>query len=309
MSDTATAPAPSASAAAPQSTPAAPAASVDVFAPPTQQAPPASTTPPAFFGEGTFKEGWTDPYKDKFPALAKLQNAKDPETGMKMINDAFAQASRRELKGDPNESWAPDEVARYRESRGIPENPADYAFKPDNLPDGYGWEDSKGEAVNTWAHKNHIPKAAIDELKGLYGSEIEDFANRARAKYAEIQRSYSAQSKALLEKEWGADFNDRIGDNVDYLSVKFTPEEMADPLLAAALRHPKILMAFDENRRNWRGQPLVGQGKENVAGTESKYSQAMKLMATPLFKQGDAATTKQVSELFEAHAQEQLRKK
>lgn len=304
MSDTITAPAPTAPAATP-----APAGDILTPQAPAQQSPPSSTSPPSFFGEGAFKEGWTDAYKEKFPSLAgKLQTAKDPETALRLINDNIAEASRKQLKGLPNESWTPDDVARFRQAHGVPENPSDYAFKPDNLPDGYGWDDSKSEAVHSWAHKHHIPKAAVEDLKGLYGAEIESFAENGRKKVTEIQNNYSAQSRARFEKEWGADFSERISDNADYIEVKFTEQERADPVLAAALRHHAVLAMIDENRRNWRGQPLAGQGSERDPGTQSKDSQLSTLMATPEYRRGDPDAMRKGRELAMAIETEKARK-
>ncbi len=288
----------------------APAASTDFLAGGQQQAPPAATTPPSFFGEGSFKEGWTDPYKEKFPSLAgKLQTAKDPESALRLINDNIAEASRKQLKGAPNESWSADDVARYRQAYGVPENPADYGFKPDNLPEGYGWDDSKAEAVHKWAHDNHIPKGAVEQLKALYGQEIQDFAQNGRNKVVEIQNNFSAQSRARFEKEWGADFPERLNDNVDYIEAKFTDQERADPVIAAALRHPALLAMIDENRRNWRGQPLAGQGSERDPGTQSKDSQLSSLMGTPEYRRGDPDAMRKGRELAMAIESEKARKR
>ena len=140
MSETATA-TPAAPAAAPA--PAQP-AGISLAGAQAQPAPASAPTQstPIFGGHvdesGAFREGWTESIRAAgFETLAgKLQTAKDEKGVLSILDNAIKTASRRELKGPPNEGWADHEVAEFRRAYGIPEEAQAYKLKPENLPDG-----------------------------------------------------------------------------------------------------------------------------------------------------------------------------
>lgn len=315
MSETATAtPASPTAAAAP-----AQQAGISLAGTPTQPAPAQSTpilgqSTPIFGGHvnesGAFREGWTESIRAAgFETLAgKLQTAKDEKGALSILDNAIKTASRRELKGHPNEGWADHEVAEFRRAYGIPEEAQGYKLKPENLPDGVAWDDAQASEFAALAHKLHIPEAtakalvefqlgatakALEEAKGALSQEIEKFTQESMVKF---------------KQEWGPDFDQRLQANKDFVNARFTPEELADPAIQKALSHPKIVEVFDLARLSFRGAQLPGAQNTAQIGSESPQQQAERIMAENPRWQQDAALSKRVLELHALQAQQNKRR-
>jgi hypothetical protein len=271
--------------------------------------------PSSIFGshvrdDGQFNEGWTEHVRAKGfeRASAKLQLAKDEMGALKMIDDAFATASRRELKGAPNATWQPHEVDEYRRANNIPNEANGYQLKPEKLPDGVQWDEGRAETFAKLAHELNLSQEQAQRLAG-YHLELEATGVKALSDMrGQAIDKLTQETQAKFQKEWGADFNDRVEANKAFVKVRFTPEELQDPLIQAAISHPKLVGIIDEARRGLREGSLPGVNNGGAVGSQSPQQQAESIMAANPRWQSDPVTNKQVMDLLAMQAQTNKRK-
>lgn len=244
---------------------------------------PTGDRPPIFGGhvneQGAFLEGWTDAIRAAgYETLAgKLQTAKDEKGALSILDNAIKTASRRELKGAPNESWADHEIAEFRRSFGIPDDPQAYQLKPENLPEGVAWDDNQAREFAELAHKLNIPESTAKALvEYQLQSTSKAVANAQESLSAEIAK-LAQESFSKYSKEWGADFQSRLQANKDFIASRLTPEDMANPAIQTALSHPAIVDLVDQARLAFRGAGLPGATNAQV-GSESPQQQAERIM-------------------------------
>lgn len=263
-----------------------------------------SFTPPNVFGghvdeSGQFKEGWTEHVRNSgFETLAgKLQVAKDEKTALKILDDSLKLASRRELKGLPNETWQDYEISEFRRAHGVPDEPAGYQLKPAELPPGIQWDDELGGKFAQVAHANHIPAPAAKAIIDFHLQQVATQAQAGQAAIADNIGKLNAASQAEFSREWGSEYNDRLEANRAFVGSRFSQEELADPLVQTALSHPKIVRFIDEARRALREGGLTGAGQGAAVGSQSPQQQAESIMASNPGWAKDPATAKRVYEL------------
>lgn len=273
-------------------------------APPAQvQAGSTSLFSESIYKDGQFVEGWTTALQEKFPSLAgKLASAKDQEGALKILDWGIRTASGRELKGAPNGTWTEREVQDYREKFEVPANAEDYKFKPEKLADGVHWPEEANELVK-WAHENHLPAKVVESLGEKFAQHLEGQTQHAVSKFEERISSLAAESEEHFQKEWGRDADGKREALKNYVASKFSPEELKDPIIRAALSHKGIVEMIANSHASMREGTIPGTNVAMPSGSHSAGQQAEALMKTKEFQLGDKATITRVKELFSLQAQ------
>lgn len=282
-------------------------------------APPAGTPPPPaqFFGEhiakdGKFAEGWTENLRTAgFERLAtKAALAPDEATFFKTMDEALGMIGKKAPAVAYPQSGATDEeVAQFRKAAGVPETPEAYNLKPAKLPEGMEWSAEDAKAYGEIFHKYHVPAAAAQELVDRHLETIANMATEGKERIMEQVGKFAQASEATFQKEWGDEYDTRLEANRAFVTTRFTPEELADPVLQAALSHPAIVRMVDTARRELRGAAnLPGMGAEQATGSHSPRQQAYEIMkANPGWdKQPDLV--KRVNDLYALDAAQAKRR-
>lgn len=315
--------------ATPTPTPAAPAEGTPPAPSPTPQvgfmggAPPASATPApeipsTFFGEhvqkdGSFVEGWTERLKSAgYERLAtKAAFAKDEATLLRTLDETIGFVGKKAPQGVlyPVAGATDADLSAFRKAAGVPDTAEAYQLKPDALPDGVEWDDANVQPYAEIFHKHHVPQAAAAELIAKHLESVAAQAAAGNDAYAGKVSQFVQASEATFQKEWGDMYDSRLEANRAYVSSRFDAAELADPVLQAALSHPKIVRVIDEARRALREAPLPGVGAEVTAGSHSPRQQAVEIMKANPSWRNDPALSKRVGDLYALDAAASKRSK
>jgi len=287
----------------------------------THAATPAAATPAAkpaqFFGEhvakeGKFVEGWTESLRQAgFERLAnKAALAGDENALFRSMDDMLGLVGKKAGPTYPKEGASFEDIAAYRREAGVPETPDAYALKPEKLPEGLEWSDDDARAYADIFHKHHVPAAAAQELVDRHLESIANMANEGKGRIMERIGKFAEASEATFQKEWGDEYDTRLEANRAFVTTRFSPEELADPVLQAALSHPSIVRMVDTARRELRGQSsLPGVGNELAAGSHSPRQQAFEIMRANPGWEKNPDLSRRVNELYALDAAQAKRKK
>lgn len=276
---------------------------------PQQQSGPISLFSESIFKDGKFQEGWTQSLQDKFPTAAgKFGQAKDQEGLLRSVDHAFRIASGRELKGLPTEGWSETEKADFRSAFQVPETPEQYKFKPEDLGKDVHWPEDTSSAVK-FLHDNHVPAPVAEGLGKMFAEHLKGQTDHALSKFESKIDDLSKQSEERFKKEWGADYDGKREANKAFIKSQFTEQELADPVLRAALSHQKIVDIVNARRESMREGKIPGTNAELAGGTSlSPRQQGRELAKTPEYRAGDPAVVKRVNDLYALDAQQQRQK-
>lgn len=305
--------------AAPAPAPAAPTPTAPGSTPapaPTPAVAPAPTSAKQFFAEGIsqggqFAEGWTQQLQEAgFERLAnKAALAKDETTLFKSLDDALALIGKKAGVSYPKEGSDEAAILAYRADAGVPESPAGYDIKPAQLPDGISWDDATAAAYAEAMHKHHIPAAAAKELAEAHLAQLQTQMQAAQQEYVQSLSQKVELCEQTFRSEWGRDYDSRLESNRAYIQSRFTPEELGDPTLQAALSNPAVIRIIDEARIGLREAPLPGVGREISTGTHSPRQQAFEIMKANPGWQKDPVLNKRINDLHALEKAQQSRKK
>lgn len=274
-------------------------------------APPANFFGPHVVKEGAFVEGWTSAIAEKHPALAnqlmRYKTEGDAFSGLenlvKMVGKKTAAVSY------PKAGATPEEIAAFRADAGVPGRADEYNLKPENIPDGIGWDDETGKQFAELMHAHHIPAGAA---KALVEAHLETVAKQAQtqnqgqaAKLTEMVHKATAE----FQKEWGVEFQNRFDANNDFVGARIPAEDLKDPALQMALSHPAIVRIIDEARRASREAPLPGASAGAALGSMSPRQQAMAIIKENPQWRKDADLARRVNDLYAQEAQADKRRK
>lgn len=174
----------------------------------TEQQPQQPAFTPSYEGvlqpDGTFAEGWTS--KALGPQYnGPLATAKSIADVDKLLRDNMAAARQQGIR-PINENSKPEEIAAFRKAFGVPETPEAYgSLKPEKFPDAM-WDKEGEKALTAIAHKHNVPPAALKDILGLYGSQVEQQMQQLQAE----QESSLAAEGAKLKQAWGEKYNDNL---------------------------------------------------------------------------------------------------
>ena len=153
-----------------------------------------------------------------------------------------------------------------------------------------------------------MPAAAAQELVGKYLDGIGNMVSAGKETINAQISKFAETSEKTFTEEWGHEYADRLEANRAFVQTRLKPEELADPVLAAALSHPAIVRMVDEARRGLREAPLPGVGHEMSIGSMSPGEQAMQIMAANPRWDKDPVTAKRVHDLYALQAAQQKRR-
>jgi hypothetical protein len=290
----------------PQATPATTPASFLSADQPTSSTPAPAAKPAQFFGEhvakeGKFVEGWTENLRQAgFERLAnKAALAGDENALFRSMDDMLGLVGKKAGPTYPKEGASFEDIAAYRREAGVPESPEAYALKPDKLPEGLEWSDDDAKAYSEIFHKHHVPAAAAQELVNRHLESIANMANEGKGRIMERIGKFAEASEATFQKEWGDEYDSRLEANRAFVTTRFSPEELADPVLQAALSHPAIVRMVDTARRELRGMAnLPGMGQEMSNGSHSPRQQAVEIMKANPDWQRQPELVRRVNDLY-----------
>lgn len=275
---------------------------------------PAATPPSHFLAadyheNGNLKEGWTEHFEKK--GLTRLASDaskyKTEDDFWKAMDNKVGMVGKKTLGALPDESWHPNDVAKWRKDAGVPETAEGYELKPQKLPEGVEWDDAKASKYTEIFHKHNIPKAAAAELLALNLEETQGHFNHAREVVTTKIGELATTSEETFKKEWGPEYEARLESNRAYRATLISEEDMKDPIVQAMVSHPVVVRLLDESRRNLRGD-LPGIGAEPTNGTKTPYQQASEIMAQPDYRSNRDKQAK-AAQLMNLHAQQEQRKR
>jgi len=282
---------------------------------PAAGTPPPAGTPTRFFGDhiqkdGTFAEGWTESLRTAgFERLAtKAALAKDETTLFKVLDDTLGYVGKKTGISYPKPGATDEDISLYRKDAGVPDSPDAYELKPATLPPGVEWSDETAKGYAEIMHRHHVPQAAAQELLQRHMESVAAQAGAATDQFNSRVVSFIQASEQTYKSEWGKDYETRLEANRAYVQTRFEPEELADPILQAALSHPKIVRLIDDSRRNLREAPLPGVGAEAASGSMSPRQQGEAIMRANPQWQRDPALAARVQELYALEANQQKRR-
>lgn len=317
MSELATPTAPAAESPAPQeSAPAAQAQPTSLLGAAAQPSENPSGNPLRFFGEsvakdGQFVEGWTENLQSL--GLTRLANkaalAKDETTLFKSLDDALGLVGKKAGIAYPKPGADDSAIAAYRADAGVPDSPEAYNLKPDQLPPGIEWSEQSASAFSQALHQHHVPEAAARELVGIHLQQQAELAQQAQGTYQQALSNQVQQAEAVFQKEWGNQYEERLESNRTYVSSLFSPEDLQQPALQAALSHPAMVRVIDSARRSLRESPLPGVGSESSSTTHSPRQQAVEIMTANPGWRTNPDLQKRVSDLYALDAAQGKRRR
>lgn len=272
--------------------------------------------PTGFFGEhiakeGQFQEGWAEQLRTAgFERLAnKAMTAKDEATLFKMLDDTIGFVGKKQVGPTwPTEASTEEEVVSFRKVAGIPDEPAGYQLKPEKLPEGIQWNDEDASAYAELFHKHHVPAKAAQELVQKHLDSIGNMAAQGKEAISQRIGEFATESEKMFQGEWGNEYGDRLEANRAFVQTRLKPEELSDPVLAAALSHPSIVRMVDEARRGLRDAPLPGVGAEVSRGSMSPRQQAQQIMANNPRWDRDPELSRRVNDLYALDTAQQKRR-
>lgn len=155
---------------------------------------------------------------------------KAPAPLVKFITDNMT-AARAKTEGMvklPGENATPEELQAFYRSLGAPEKPEDYGIaKPDDLPEGMGWDDKLASAFTAKASQIGLTKAQATELQKF---QIEYAKSSQEAIRAASENALNLE-KEELTKAFGSGLNDAIvaAQKVGAMPDINIPKEAFDP--------------------------------------------------------------------------------
>jgi len=304
---TETAPAPSTAGAETQS-------GGDGFLGGSSPAPEATTESPAIFSDsvldnGDFKEGWSEGLQEQgFERVAnKAKLSKNPEAFFKSIDEALKFVGQKPRNGYPREGWSDQDIASFRQDAGVPDNAEGYDFTFEDMPGGVELQDAEAKAYAEIMHRHHIPAEAARDLAKHHLENAARQASEGQQAFDSRIGDLQGQSESHYRKEWGGGYEGRLEANQDFVKTRFGEEELNDPIVRAALSHPKVVQIVDEARRALRDATPPGMGSESINGSMSARQQAQEIMKQNPGWRNDAELSKRVSDLYALDAQKKAR--
>jgi len=284
-----TAQAPATEAAAPAAAPtteaapameSAPAASTpDIFAGQTQAAPSGDLMSQLYTSEGNLADNYTDLLESN--GLGELTNTvakyKSPEGLLKGAANLISFAGKK-VEGVivPNEGSTEQEVAEYRQAIGVPESATAYDLKPENLPEGMGWDEGLSSEWQNVFHDVGLSQEQAAKIAQSYTDITNNqLQNALQTNQANVEGEME-QQRAEIQKQWGDKYDTNLQNAVNMASTMGFDLENAQDM--AAMRNPKVLnMILDKHTAMQEGN--MPRGGQPNTGSESFRDQANALYA------------------------------
>ena len=189
-------------------------------------------------GKITLEDNWRDQMAAGDKDLAKaLKRYNSPDAVARAMREAQAKITSGDLQPTLPDDASDEQVAAYRESMGIPEEPSGY--KPE-FPEQIQLDDNDKELLGEFyehMHNQHATpahvQAAIDWYSDALLKQAQDFSEVRQNRYEETQRE--------LGREWGeeAKVNINIAKrffDAEMAAIGQSPEDLRNVVLADGTR-------------------------------------------------------------------------
>lgn len=178
-----------------------------------------------------------DSEKDKL--IKRLARYASPQAALDAMINAQNKISDSRMVKIPGKDSTPEEIAKYRESIGVPKEPKGYDL---TLDDGMVIGDEDKDMIQSWleiAHAgNSSQQQVTDNLNWLY-----KYQEDIKAKQYESDLAYKATVEDELRAEWGPEYRTNLNIMANYLgeniSTLMTGATLADGTPLG--NHPEIL--------------------------------------------------------------------
>ncbi len=240
-------------------------------------------------GRGTFAEGWTERLSselgDARAGFAKFRSIDDLAKSYRGLEQRLGKSAGAVYV--PGEGATPEEVSAYRRALGVPEQPDGYQLRPDDLPEGFQWDDAQGSEAAQIAHKYNVPPAAMKELVNI---QMQREMSRVAAMEGTIHEHLAAGERHLQET-WG----DKFGQNIN------RAQQMAqmvgiDPR-SSGFTDPEVVKAFARFSELISDDKFVAPGATPALSSAESAKDIMTNRANPLYEKyqnGDPDTVERV---------------
>lgn len=234
-----------------------------------------------------------------------LETAPKPLAEFIKSNMTAARAKTEGMVKVPGEGATPEELQAFYTALGVPEKAEDYGIaKPDDLPEGIGWDDKLNASFMGVAKELGLTKA---QAQGLTKFQTQYVADSVAAQRQAMEQVL-ANEKDELNKTFGSEL-DKVVMSVKAamttnpkLAALGVPPEAFDPTHndfwgPAALKVVNALVSMTGEHSTHRGDPGMVGGAINIA-------EAQKIMGDkdhPLnakWKKGDPEVAKKVSDAY-----------
>lgn len=235
-------------------------------------------TPPWSWADadGRLSDGWADHLPDDFKpqASAAIEFAgKYGGSVPEMLKAALnLQGLAGKKVGYPTAEWTTEQIAEFRSARGVPEGPDKYDFTPPEgaLPEGVTWNPEVFKGITDWAHKTHLPAAALKELPAILAG-----VDRARQQAAlGMMQDRDAETERALRTELGGEYDKKMADAGR--AAKFLGVDV-DPATNPVANHPEFIKMM-VRVAGVMGESKLVQGGPGAATQQSGKLRAQEIM-------------------------------
>lgn len=244
--------------------------------------------------KGEFGEGWLDRLPEEFKDSKQiLGQFKDPASMAKtLVNQQRLLGKKADAIVVPNDKSTPEEWAAFRSKIGVPENADAYTVRPNDLPEGFEWNESQAKAFNAFAHEKGLTPT---QAEALMSWDAQRSAQQAQAAQQQAAAEFDAGKKALAEA-WGDKFDTNMA------VVKRACQVTGLDPNAKGLSDPAVVVALERFARMVSDDRIVSADATStfMAG-RAKATDIQKNPQNPLHKrymEGDPEINQQVIDLI-----------
>ena len=232
-----------------------------------------------YTSEGNLADNYTDLLESN--GLGELTNTvakyKSPEGLLKGAANLISFAGKK-VEGVivPNEGSTEQEIAEYRQAIGVPESATAYDLKPENLPEGMGWDEGLSSEWQNVFHDVGLSQEQAAKIAQSYTDITNNqLQNALQSNQANVEGEME-QQRAEIQKQWGDKYDTNLQNAVNMASTMGF--DLENPQDMAAMRNPKVLnMILDKHTAMQEGN--MPRGGQPNTGSESFRDQANALYA------------------------------
>ena len=190
---------------------------------------PAADATPSSAPEPIWREDWRQQMAgDDAKALKQLERFNAPTDVYTAFRSAQQKISSGELQATLPENATPEQIAEYREARGIPADASGYhdALSEAGIVIGENDKPHIDNLFEAMHAKNHSPAVVNDVLEWYYGRE-----GAITDQLAEADAQIAQSTEDTLRSEWGNDYRTNMNHLENWLATG--PEGLRDILYNA----------------------------------------------------------------------------
>lgn len=221
----------------------------------------APVSAPSFVNpDGSFADNWLESLPPDIRTSASLAPIKNIGDLAKSYVHTKGMVGKR-LEA-PGADATPEQLAEWRKIVGVPADLTGYlgdakTLRPEGLAEDM-WDAKAENDFLTIAHKHHIPPAAVKEILGFYGANLQQ---SLQGMQEQQQASLTAET-AKLKEAWGAEFPTKAA-AVQRLAATIGLDPTTDPIFANA----SYVQAFEKMARLVSEDKLVKGEHQSLSGS------------------------------------------